>query len=106
MPVIESGSATVTHINVFTVDPERQQDLVDSLTETVNAARHIPGWISASIHRSFDGCRVVNYVQFESHEAAQKVTEQLLAMNLIQRNTAIGSVQPGQYEVVYTASKA
>jgi hypothetical protein len=28
------------HINVFTVDPERQQDLVDSLTETVNAARH------------------------------------------------------------------
>ena len=105
MPVIEAGNAVITHINVFSVDPARQQELVDSLTETVNAARQMPGWISASIHRSFDGRRVVNYVQFESHEAAQKVTQQLLAGNLIQRNTAIGSVQPGQYEVVYTLSK-
>jgi hypothetical protein len=105
MPVIASGSPIVTHINVFTVAPERQQELVDSLTETVNAARNMPGWISASIHRSFDGRQVVNYVQFESHEAAKRVMQQLLALNLIQRNTAVGSVQPGQYEVVYTASK-
>ena len=40
MPVIEFGSATVTHIErVQPVDPEKQQDLVDSLTESVNAAR-------------------------------------------------------------------
>lgn len=105
MPTIESGNSVVTHINVFTVDPERQQELVDSLTETVNAARHMDGWISASVHRSFDGRSVVNYVQFESQQDAQRVTQQLLAMQLIQRNTAIGSVRPGQYEVVYTATK-
>ena len=106
MPVITAGNGIVTHINVFTVEPARQQELVDSLTETVNAAQHMPGWISASIHQSFDGRQVVNYVQFESQEAAQKVTQQLLAMNLIQPNVAIGSVKPGQYDVVYTASKA
>jgi quinol monooxygenase YgiN len=105
MPTIEAGNSIVTHINVFTVEPGRQQELVDSLTETVKAARSMDGWISASIHRSFDGRSVANYVQFESHEAAQRVTRQLLDMKLIQKNVAMGSVQPGQYEVVYTATK-
>jgi hypothetical protein len=104
MPVIEAGNGMVTHINIFTVPRERQQELVDSLTETVNAAARIPGWISASIHRSLDGTQVVNYVQFESREAAQRVTRELLASGYIQRNTALGRVAPGQYEVVYTAT--
>jgi hypothetical protein len=69
MHAIESGTGVVTHINVFAVDPGKQQAMVDSLIETVNEAKHIQGWISASIHRSFDGRQVVNYVQFESHAA-------------------------------------
>ena len=55
MPNIEIKDGVVTHINVFTVSPTKQQALVDSLTETVNAAKTVPGWVSASIHRSFDG---------------------------------------------------
>ncbi len=97
MPAIEVGDHVVTHINVFTVAPERQLELVKSLKETVDAARKMPGWISAGIHRSFDGRQVVNYVQFESHEAARAVTQQLLSLGLIQRNTQIGRVTPGQY---------
>ena len=38
MPKIEAGTGVVTHINVFTVAPEQQQALVDSLIETVNVA--------------------------------------------------------------------
>lgn len=106
MVVIEAGNAVVTHINVFTTTPERQQALVDSLTETVKAASEVPGWISASIHRSFDGRQVVNYVQFESHDAAQRVTRHLLAGGYIQRNTQLGSVAPGQYEVVHSLSSS
>ena len=53
MPTIESGTAVITHINVFTVEPDKQQLLVDSLIETVNEAKRVEGWISASIHRSF-----------------------------------------------------
>ena len=70
MPSIQPGSTVVTHINVFTVAPAKQQQLVDSLVETVRAAKQVPGWLSASIHKSFDGRQVVNYVQFESHAAA------------------------------------
>ncbi|WP_054309032.1 antibiotic biosynthesis monooxygenase family protein [Mesorhizobium sp. 1M-11] len=104
MAIIEAGNGIVTHINMFTTTPERQQALVDSLAETVRAASEVPGWISASIHRSFDGRQVVNYVQFESHDAAQRVTRHLLAGGYIQRNTQLGTVTPGQYEVVHTLS--
>lgn len=106
MPVIEAGKGVVTHINVFTVPVEKQQQLVDSLIETINAAKEVPGWISASIHRSFDGRQVVNYVQFESSSAAQAVLRHLAAMGHLQRNTALGAVAPGQYEVVHTLSRA
>jgi|SRR5689334_16121030 heme-degrading monooxygenase HmoA len=98
--------SVVVHINVFTVTPEQQQQLVDSLIETINAARTVPGWLSARLHRSYDGTRVVNYVQYESHEAAQAVLRHLAAKGYLKRNTGLGSVAPGQYEVVYTLEKA
>jgi quinol monooxygenase YgiN len=102
MPIIEAANGVVTHVNVFTCSPDNQQALVDSLTETVNAAKTIPGWLSASIHRSFDGGQVVNYVQFENQAAAQAVLQHLIAHGYLQRNLALGTVVPGQYEVVYT----
>jgi antibiotic biosynthesis monooxygenase (ABM) superfamily enzyme len=105
MPTIKANAGVVTHINVFTVPPERQQLLIDSLIETITAARDVPGWLSASIHKSSDGSRVVNYVQFENSEAAQAVLRHLALGGYLQRNTDLGSVAPGQYQVVYTLEK-
>ena len=102
MPSMQAGNGVVTHINVFSVAPGKQQLLVDSLIETVNAAKSVPGWLSATIHRSFDGRQVVNYVQFESHEAAQAVLRHIAATGHLQKNLALGTVAGGQYEVVYT----
>jgi hypothetical protein len=78
---------------------------VNSLIQTVKAAQSMDGWISASIHRSLDGRKVTNYVQFESEEAAQRVTRELFSSGYIQHNTAIGNVSPGQYEVAFTIEK-
>lgn len=105
MPTIAAKTGVVTHINVFTVPQEKQQQLIDHLIETVNAARQVPGWISASIHRSPDGMHVANYVQYESQEAAQAVLRHLLAEGHLERNTSLGIVAPGQYEVVYTIER-
>ena len=63
MPVIESNRGVVTQINVFTVKPENQQALIDLLIDSARSVCHLPGWKSASIHRSFDGKTVVNYAQ-------------------------------------------
>jgi hypothetical protein len=105
MPTIRANDGVVTHVNTFHTSPQNQDALVASLTETVDFAATLPGWISASIHKSLDGTRVINYVQFESQAAADSVTRQLLASGHIQRNTRLGRVEPAQYTVAYTKEK-
>lgn len=48
MAIIRTGDGVVTQINVFTVQPERQQELIDLLSEAAVFASSFPGWISAS----------------------------------------------------------
>lgn len=55
----------VTLINVFTVDPKRQTELVEALERaTAEIFVHVPGFISANLHTSLDGARVINYAQW------------------------------------------
>ena len=69
MVQITSGNDVVTLINVFTVSPENQQKLIDMLVEaTQKTMRHIPGFVSASFHKSTDGSRVANYAQWRKAE--------------------------------------
>ncbi|MGW8551625.1 antibiotic biosynthesis monooxygenase family protein [Streptomyces tubercidicus] len=64
---IEAGREIATLINVFTVRPERQAELVAVLSRaTEETMKDRPGFISANIHASADGERVVNYAQWES----------------------------------------
>jgi quinol monooxygenase YgiN len=66
---IDPSRRLLTLINVFTVEPEKQGELATLLIDaTEKAMQHVPGFISASIHRSLDGQRVVNYAQWESRE--------------------------------------
>jgi heme-degrading monooxygenase HmoA len=66
----------MTLVNVFTVEPDRQQELVDLLVRaTDEVMQHLPGFVSANIHRSDDGEHVVNYAQWatlEDFEAMQR----------------------------------
>jgi heme-degrading monooxygenase HmoA len=69
MTTIQKSQDVLTLINVFTVAPEKQQNLVDLLIGvTEQTMRHLPGFISANIHKSYDGHRVVNYAQWRSRE--------------------------------------
>jgi quinol monooxygenase YgiN len=57
-------------INVFTVQPERASELAALLSDaTDKVIRHAPGFVSANIHVSTDGTRVVNYAQWENTAA-------------------------------------
>ncbi|WP_043659838.1 antibiotic biosynthesis monooxygenase family protein [Thermocrispum municipale] len=67
---ITENSDQVTLVNVFTVDPERQDELLaalDKATEEVFVG--VPGFISANLHTSLDGGRVINYAQWSSEQA-------------------------------------
>jgi hypothetical protein len=59
---------------VFTVAPARQQELVQLLVKaTEEVMQHQPGFISANIHASADGERVVNYAQWENEHTEPRL---------------------------------
>jgi len=105
MPIIRSDAGIVTQINVFTVPAGGQQALIDLLTESALFVRDTPGWLSASLHRSVDGTRVVNYAQSESVEAAQAVMNRLRKAGFLDRNATLGVVHPGLYDVAFTLER-
>lgn len=105
MPVIKANSGVVTQINVFTVPEGGQQALIDALAEAAKFASTIPGWMSASIHRSRDGTRVVNYAQSESPEAAMRIIQALREAGWLDRNKSLGEAHPGLYDVVFTLER-
>ena len=105
MPLIQANTGIVTQINIFTVPAGGQQALVDLLAESAKFASSTPGWISASIHCSCDGTRVVNYAQSESAEAAQRIITRLRDGGWLERNKALGEAHPGLYQVVFTLER-
>ncbi|MFH5797793.1 antibiotic biosynthesis monooxygenase family protein [Haladaptatus sp. CMAA 1911] len=76
MTTIDTETDVATLINVFTVAPERQDELVSLLADaTEETMRHLPGFVSANIHRSRDGERVVNYAQWDSESNFESIFE-------------------------------
>jgi quinol monooxygenase YgiN len=76
MTTIQRDRKVLTLINVFTVEPEKQEELIKVLVEaTEKTMRHLPGFVSANIHRSLDGGKVVNYAQWESKEAFEAMRQ-------------------------------
>jgi quinol monooxygenase YgiN len=93
----------VTLINVFTVDPAKQDELVRLLARATEASvRHAPGFISARLHRSLDGTKVAMYAQWQSREAYEAMRGDPGSRPYLERALAIAKFEPGMYEVVQT----
>jgi quinol monooxygenase YgiN len=64
------NNGQLTLINTYEVKPERDDELIEFLSRaTQETLRYIPGFISANLHRSFDGTKIVNYAQWVDAEA-------------------------------------
>lgn len=61
--------------------------------------RHLPGFVSANIHRSVDGTRVTNYAQWESREAFEQMLRNPAVRPHMEACRAIASNEPHLYEV-------
>lgn len=76
MTVIDLDQDVITMVNTFTVEPANQQRLVELIVEATKLVmRHIDGFVSANIHASLDGTRVVSYAQWRSEERVITVPE-------------------------------
>lgn len=98
---IRAGDRGVALINVFTCEPENQQRLVEAWQRgTDDLMRYLPGFISANIHRSLDGAKVVNYAQWESREAFQATLGDPAVAAYFAELAQIGTPAPVLTEVV------
>lgn len=105
MSTIEEGRSVLTLINVFTVASEKQQALVDVLVKaTEETMRHLPGFVSANIHRSFDGKRVVNYAQWRDQAAFEAMRKDPKAAPHMAAAAALANFEPILCEVVDATS--
>jgi quinol monooxygenase YgiN len=72
MVTLDPAAGYLTLINTFTVDPARADELLGVLSRaTEERMRHLPGFISASLHMSRDKQHIANYAQWRSQEDFQ-----------------------------------
>lgn len=104
MATIATDQDLITLVNVFTVEPERQAALVDLLAGATTAViNRSPGYVSANIHRSLDGTKVVNYAQWrraEDYEAM--LADPAVQRHISQAAAAAVSFEPHLYRVEFT----
>lgn len=93
----------VTLVNIFSVAPENQQRLVDLLAEaTETTMSSMPGYVSANIHKSLDGTKVVNYAQWESREAFEAMLKNPeAAPHMGEAYKLADRIEPHLYEVSF-----
>ncbi|CAN5625653.1 antibiotic biosynthesis monooxygenase [soil metagenome] len=103
MAEITHSGNVVTLINVFAVKPENQQRLLDLLVEaTESVMNRKPGFVSANLHKSLDGARVVNYAQWRSKEAFEAMLEDPAAIGHMREAAELAeSFEPRLYEVAF-----
>jgi quinol monooxygenase YgiN len=99
--VIRVGDEPVTVVNVFDVDAERQQELIDLLVEGAEKVmQYRPGFVSVNLLASKDGTRVVNYAQWRSQEDVGAVMADPEVQGYTRRAAELAQASPHVYSVV------
>jgi heme-degrading monooxygenase HmoA len=68
MPQIQAGQQPVTQITIIEAEPGKQAEALSVMKQRARFMQSQPGFISISLHRSLDGRRIVNYIQWENRD--------------------------------------
>jgi quinol monooxygenase YgiN len=105
MATIDAQQSVMTLVNVFTVSPDKQLELANLLIRaTEETMQKLPGFVSASIHRSLDGTKVINYAQWRSKADFEALKQNPEARPHMQAAAALASFEPIVCEVVDSIS--
>ena len=98
---------TLTMINVFAVSPDKQQELVDTLIRATETVMHrLPGFVSATIHKSLDGTRVTNVARWTDKASFDAMQQNPEARRHMQAAMQIANFDAHLYHEVATAQAA
>jgi hypothetical protein len=104
MATIHANPNIVTQINVFEVEPQNQDALAGLLMEAIQRVSTMPGWISASVHKSLDGNRVTNYAQAANFASWEGIVARLQGEGYFQRFQQLSKPNPCLYHCVFSLS--
>src|SRR5437762_6789743 len=68
MPQIQTNKQPITQITIVESEPDKQAEALRVMAERARFMARQPGFISVSLHRSLDGRRIVNYIQWQSRD--------------------------------------
>ncbi|GGE52341.1 hypothetical protein GCM10007276_31680 [Agaricicola taiwanensis] len=106
MSIITKEGGHVTQITTVETAPEHQEELLRILTERARFMAMQEGFVSISLHRSLDGKKIVNYVQWTTRELLEQAHH---APEFRDRWPEVSELSeaavPCLYEVVHTESK-
>jgi heme-degrading monooxygenase HmoA len=71
MPNIRTDKQPVTQITIVESEPDKQAEALAVMTERARFMARQPGFVSISVHRSLDGRRLVNYIQWQNRDLLQ-----------------------------------
>jgi heme-degrading monooxygenase HmoA len=100
MPQIQIDQQPVTQITIIEAEPEKQAEALSLMAERARFMQRQPGFISIGLHRSLDGRRIVNYIQWQSRDllrAAHQSPEFRRAWSQFEKLT--DDIDPHLYEV-------
>jgi heme-degrading monooxygenase HmoA len=102
MPEIREGNGLVTQITTVKLPSDKQDEVLQLMTERAKFMSTQPGFVSVSLHKSKDGSHVVNYVQWRD---AKQLEAAHHAPEFRKRWPRFGQIteeiEPCLYEVVH-----
>lgn len=104
MPTIATNNEVATVIAIFNVEQQKQQELLDNISEFVEILKQQPGFVSANFHKSLDGLKVANYAQWKTKEDFENFVKN---PQVLQKASKIleNKLDSHVYEVVISESK-
>lgn len=100
MPQIDAARQPVTQITIVESEPGKQDEALALMKKRAHFMARQPGFVSISLHRSLDGRRIVNYIQWQNRqllESAHKSSEFRQAWDRLDALT--DDIEPNLYEV-------
>jgi quinol monooxygenase YgiN len=106
MPEIRPDAEYATFINTFRCQRADQDDVVKINVDIIEqVASTFPGFISASVHRSTDGTRVFNYLQWETAEHLAAMQGSPEFQTIARRFAGLIEFDPHACEVAHVAQR-
>ncbi len=98
MSDIDADTAPVVLINIFKVQPDKQDALLDLLSALMRAQIGLPGFMSATLHRGLNGKTVANHAVWRSAEDWKAMTRSPAVVAAMSPILAIATFEPNLYE--------